>query len=34
MAADAMALGAIIAAYLAVKSGASYWPHRGVDVGT
>ncbi len=34
MAADAMALGAIVAAYLAVKSGASVWPHRGVDVGT
>ena len=34
MTADAMVLGAIVAAYLAVKSGASYWPHRGVDVGT
>jgi cytochrome c oxidase subunit 3 len=34
MAADAMVLGAIVAAYFALRSGASSWPPRGVDVGT
>jgi heme/copper-type cytochrome/quinol oxidase subunit 3 len=34
MAADAMVLGTIVAAYFALRSGSSSWPPRGVDVGT
>jgi cytochrome c oxidase subunit 3 len=34
MVADAMVLGAVVAAYFAVRSGSSYWPPHGTDVGT
>ncbi|MGH9189605.1 MAG: cytochrome c oxidase subunit 3 [Acidimicrobiales bacterium] len=34
MAADLMMLGAVIAAYFAVKDGSAAWPPRGVSVGT